>query len=262
MSNDFISGVRRLNKGLDELQGIFNKLSSGKRITKASDDAAGLAIAAQLNSDVATYSAASRNASDAQSAIQIADSALSQISDIGGRLAEISTQAANGTLSDTQRQALNQEYQALSQEITRITETTEFNGNKLLSGESISIQVGTDSGSNSQITIGGVSGVTAGGDISTQATAKAAIESINSFISNVAAERGKLGASSQRVQVAQNNIEVARENSASAASRIEDLDYASEVAKKTAKEIQTQAGPALLAQAGRLKKENVLKLLQ
>ena len=155
MAVDNISArlIGSLNKNTKQLEGLFEKISSGKRINRASDDAAGLAIVDALESDVKTLDQASRNASDGISQIAIADGATSSISDINTRLQELASQASNGTLSGTQRGSLNSEFQQLTQERDRIISSTEFNGVKVFNGSSTNIQVGNGSDSNSQVSI-------------------------------------------------------------------------------------------------------------
>lgn len=267
MAVDSISSpIRNLSKALNEQKSSFEKLSSGKRITRASDDAAGLAVAAALNAEASTLAVGSRNASYSQSAIDIAGSALTQISDIAGRLGELATQAASGTLSDSQRSTLNQEYQALTQEVSRIAETTQFNGTSLLKGDQISAQVGTDSSADSQIAspgvdINGIAAAVVGGSISTANAAQSAITAVNSFVSDLASAQGKLGATYSRLDSAINNNDVGRENRIAAASRIEDVDYAAEFAKKVATDIKAKSSVAVSAQANQ-SAATVLNLLK
>lgn len=257
--------VRQLNINQREKLDIFDKLASGKRITKASDDAAGLAIASQLEAAVRSLGAAQRNVSDVQSVVEINDAALEQVGNIGSRLKELATQSANGTLSDDQRTALNQEYNQLTQEAQRIAATTQFNGINTLQGDSVTAQVGISSDPNSSITVPGVnvtsivSGV-ASSNISTQAAAQSALGTIDSFITSISSSRGELGGASKRIEIAGNNIAVERENSAAAESRIRDLDYAETLARKSSADIRSNAATAIVAQAN-LSEKLVLKLL-
>lgn len=257
MTNPFsrINSINNfLTKNISSLTDSFRKLSSGQRITKAADDAAGLAIAESLKSSAATLNVASRNVGDAQSALQIADGALQQVSEIGSRLKELATQASNGTLSDDQRTALQAEYSELSQEVQRITETTEFNGTKLLNDSSFTAQVGTGSDSNSQIATSGVSIQSAVSNVSsqnigTQAGAQAALAQVDSLINSAASARGQIGATSARLEAADNNIKVRRENELTAESRIRDVDVAEETAKLTSNQIRSNAAVAVSAQS-------------
>lgn len=266
MSSDSSFPIRNLNSAQSKLQSSFSKLSSGVRITKASDDAAGLAIAEALKSDAVTLSQGSRNASDGVSLIEIRDGALGQIGEIQGRLKELATQSANGTLSDEQRASLSQEFNALREEAGRIAESTSFNGQNVFSGSDTSLQVGVDSGSDSQIKTGAsdVSSAiaTLGGlDISSQAGAQAAISGIDGFSKQVSELRGKGGAAEVRLETAIKNNEVAKENLLAAESRIRDVDVASEAANLVKNQILSQGSAAISAQAN-LNKATVLNLLK
>lgn len=263
-----LQAQRRLGNATLELSGIFEKLSSGQRINKASDDAAGLAIADSLRASQRVATVAIRNASDGISTIAIADSALGQIGNVLSRLAELAEQSANGTYSTTQRSALSNEFVALGSEIERIAVTTEFNGVKLLSGSSsLVLQVGFNSTSVSQISYSGVQGtlnslglaannssslvysIADGTSELAQSAARLALDAVNNAIQSLASNRGTLGATESRLQVAINNLSVARENFASAESRIRDVDVASAAAELTRLGILQQAGAAVLAQA-------------
>lgn len=153
---------RSLSASTNRLSGVFQKLSSGRRINKACDDAAGLAIADSLKAQQSVATVAIRNANDGISTIAIADGALSEISNVLTRLAELSEQSANGVYTTIQRSAVAAEFVALGSEIERIAETTQFNGVKLLKGgNTMTLQVGFDSASTSQISFTGVSGTLA-----------------------------------------------------------------------------------------------------
>ncbi len=267
--NSNISAVntqRFVKKSTEELKSSFEKLSSGKRINSAADDAAGLAIATDLLANAKAGDVASRNISDGVSAAAIADGGLQSASDITGRLSELATQAANGTLSDEQRSSLNQEYQALSTELDRIAQTTEFNGQKLLTGQSsISVQAGTDGSSTSQISLPlpGVSTTSlsiASTDISTQAGAKAALDATKAATQSIASSRADIGATVQKLDTAASNLSVSNENQRAAESQIRDVDVASETANLVKAKIKQQASVAVLAQANQ-QPNQVLKLL-
>ncbi|MCB0352793.1 MAG: flagellin FliC [Bdellovibrionales bacterium] len=263
-----LQAQRRLGAATSQLGTTFERLSSGQRINKASDDAAGLAIADSLRADQRIASVAIRNSNDGISTIAIADSALSEIGNVLSRLAELAEQSANGVFSVTQRSALSNEFVALASEIERIAVTTEFNGVQLLSGNSsVVLQVGFDSGSTSQISFTGVQGTLnslglapTGSSALTysingasaelgQSAARTALDAINGAIQSLATTRGTLGATESRLRVAINNLSVARENFAAAESRIRDVDVASEAAELTRLNILQQAGAAVLAQA-------------
>lgn len=263
-----LQAQRRLAIASDALSGTYEKLSSGQRINKASDDAAGLAIADALRANQRVATVAIRNANDGISTIGIADSALGEIGNVLSRLAELAEQSANGVFSTTQRSALQNEFTALGSEVERIANTTEFNGVKLLSGNStLVLQVGFNSGSTSQISYTGVQGTLASLGLATagvsalsysingvsiaegQSASRLALDAVNSAIGSLASTRGVLGAAESRLRVAINNLSVARENFAAAESRIRDVDVASEAAELTRLGILQQAGAAVLAQA-------------
>ena len=270
IGNNIVSlgAQRRLGIATDQLSSTFERLSSGQRINKASDDAAGLAIADALKADQRIATVAVRNANDGISTIAIADGALAQISNTLQRLGELSEQSANGVFSVLQRSALQNEFSALGSEIERIATTTTFNGVNLLStGNNIVLQVGFNSQSTAQIEITNVRGTLqslglAGAGASAmvfsvngstiaegQSASRLALDAINAAIASVAQTRGNLGAAESRLKVAINNLSVARENFASAESRIRDVDVASEAAELTRLGILQQAGAAVLAQA-------------
>ena len=263
-----LQAQRRLGKATDQLGSVYDRLSSGQRINKAADDAAGLAIADSLRAQQRVASVAIRNANDGISTVAIADGALAEIGGVLSRLAELSEQSANGVFSTTQRSALQNEFTALGSEIERIAVTTKFNGVTLLSGTSgIQLQVGFDSASTSQISIANVQGTLTslglanagssalsfsinGTTISEgQSASRQALDAVNSAISSLASTRGNLGAAESRLRVSINNLSVSRENFASAESRIRDADVAADAAELTRLGILQQAGAAVLAQA-------------
>jgi flagellin len=263
-----LQAQRRLGTASEALQNTFEKLSSGQRINKASDDAAGLAIADALKADQRVASVAIRNANDGISTVAIADGALNEIGNVLTRLAELAEQSANGTFSTSQRSALQNEFSALGSEIERIATVTTFNGVKLLSGgQSITLQVGFNSQSTAQIQITNVTGTLnalglaqanasaltfsiSGVSISEgQSASRLALDAVNAAISSLAQTRGNLGAAESRLRVAINNLQVSRENFAAAESRIRDVDVASEAAELTRLNILQQAGASILAQA-------------
>lgn len=263
-----LQAQRRLGIATASLSNTYERLSSGQRINKAADDAAGLAIADSLRADQRVALVAIRNANDGISTINIADSALSEIGGVLSRLAELAEQSANGVYSTVQRSALQNEFVALGSEIERIAITTNFNGVTLLSGSSaMTLQVGFDSASTSQIGFAGVQGtlaglglaaqhsagltysVNAGTTDAAQSASRQALDAVSRAITSLAATRGTLGASESRLRVAINNLSVARENFAAAESRIRDVDVATEAAELTRLGILQQAAASVLAQA-------------
>lgn len=264
-----LNAQRRLGQSTGELRSAFERLSSGLRIVRAKDDAAGLAIADSLRADSRIASVAIRNANDGVALISIADGALSEIGNVLSRMAELSEQSANGVLAGAQRSALDNEFTALGSEIQRIALTTTFNGLNLLSGgATVSLQVGFNSNSNSQISFAGVQGtlsslglasassaqliysLNATGTITNgQNAALSALDAVKTAISSLTTNRGTLGAAESRLTVALNSLQVARENFTSAESQIRDVDVAQEAANLTRLTILQQAGSAVLAQA-------------
>jgi flagellin len=259
---------RNLNESSNGVNTAYERLSSGLRINKASDDAAGLAIAESLKADAKVAGVGIRNASDGISVISIADQAIGQISNVLSRLSELAEQSANGVYGNVQRSALSNEFQALTQEIERIALTTKFNGLNLLSGGgSVVFQVGFDGSSLSQVTYSGVQatlqalGLASAGtstmtysivdstDVASQSASRLALDAVNAAIASVSRNRGSLGAAQSRLEVTIGNLQVARENFNAAESRIRDVDVAAEAAELTRLNILQQAGAAILAQA-------------
>lgn len=237
----------------------FAKLSSGLRINKAADDAAGLAISERMKADIRSYAQAERNAMDGVSLIQVAEGAANEVSGILTRMRELSIESANGTLGNTERGYLNQEFAQLSSEIARIANVTEFDGQALLDGTNttMTMQVGINATSNDTISVTltdftGSSITLSGADISTQSGATAALSTIDAAIDAVSANRATLGSVQSRLQTTITNLQTARENTSAANSRIRDVDVASETADMTRNNILMQAGVSVLAQANQV----------
>lgn len=268
-----LSAQRNLEATSNRLTTSYQRLSSGLRINRASDDAAGLAIAENLRANSATATVAMRNANDGISVITIADQAVGQVTSVLNRMAELAEQSANGVIDNTQRSALQNEFSALASEIERIAVTTKFNGlNLIKGGNDLTFQIGFDGGSTSQLTYGAVdvrlagmgladSGVSApnfsvlaqaGDEVQSQVAARSALDAIQLAITSVNQQRGKLGALESRLEVTINNLQVARENFKAAESRIRDVDVATEAAELTRLNILQQAGAAVLAQANQV----------
>lgn len=259
---------RNLDQSSGRLNTAYERLSSGLRINRARDDAAGLSIAESLKADSLVATVGIRNASDGISIISIADQAIGQIANTLGRLAELAQQSANGVFANVQRSALNNEFVALQSEIERIAYTTKFNGLTLLSGGGeVVFQVGFDGSSLSQVTYSGVQvtlsalglagpnssvptfSIIAETDVTSQSASRRALDAINAAIASVNRNRGQLGAAESRLEVTISNLQVARENFKAAESRIRDVDVASEAAELSRVNILQQAGAAILAQA-------------
>lgn len=250
-----LNAQRHLESSSNNLNKSLERLASGLRINSAADDAAGLAIADRLRADVRIATQAVRNANDGISAISIGEKALGKTGEILARLSELSSQSATGTVSDSQRSALQEEFTALVSEIDRISNTTTFNSVNLLSaGTTVSLQIGLDGSSESRISFttvdGSSSGIGLSGvSVSTAAAAQSALGAISSAIANVASRRGSLGSIESRLNTAIANLRVARENFSAAESRIRDADVAEETANLTRTTILQQAGVSVLAQA-------------
>lgn len=266
-----LNAQRNLNDASTRLRDSYSRLSSGLRITKAADDAAGLAIADRLRADARIATVAIRNASDGVSIIAITDGAMDATSNVLTRMAELAEQSANGVFANEQRSALQAEFEALGSEIQRIAQTTEFNGLKLLSNSgNVVFQVGFDGSVQSQVAYSGVQSTllslnlaavdgaqlsfsvldtTTGSIQASQQAARNALDAIRAAISSLSTSRGSLGAAESRLNVTVNNLQIARENFKSAESRIRDVDVAAEAAELTRLNVLQQAGAAVLAQA-------------
>lgn len=263
-----LRGQRILSATSESLSNTYSRLSSGKRINRASDDAAGLAIADSLRTSQRIATVAVRNAQDGISAVSIADGALEQVSTFLQRLSELAEQAANGSYTADQRSAMQGEFAALGSEIERIATITKFNGVQLLAGgDSMVLQVGFDSQSTSQLTVAQPTATLAGLGLATtgssslsysltgnsielgQSAARFAIDGINGALQSMSSIRGSLGSVESRLLSSISNLQVARENFAAAESRIRDVDVASEAAELTRLNILQQTGAAILAQA-------------
>ncbi len=247
-----------MNTGV-KLGKSLEKLSSGLRINRAGDDAAGLAISESLKSEIRALQQASRNANDGISMVQTAEGSLDEISGIAIRLRELAEQAANGTLGQNERQFLDDEFQALTSEIDRIAATTEFNGTQLIdgSGGAVAIQVGTGSTADDRIDLDFATTVDATAlslDTATLtgadgANARDAIDSLDSALTTITQTRASFGAVQNRLESTVRNLGVAVENLSAANSRIRDVDVAEESANLTSLQILQQAGVSVLAQA-------------
>jgi flagellin len=235
------------------------KLSSGKRITKSADDAAGLAIAKKVGAQVKSLKVASRNANDGVSFVQVAEGALNETTNILTRLRELSIQSSSDTIGETERGYLDEEYQHLLQESDRIAQTTNYNGLNLLKGEAggqLDFHVGAYAGEDNRISFDSDKtnatnenlGVDGTGVISKE-DAQASIENIDGAITKVSGFRASLGAVQSRLQSTINNIENQALNLEAGRSRIEDVDVAESTAKLASANVIKQAGISSLAQA-------------
>ena len=280
---------RQLGENRKTMEDSLQKLSSGQRINKSADDAAGLAVSETMKAKVKSMGQAKRNASDGISFLQVAEGGLSEVNNMVVRMRELATQAASDTIGSVERTYLNREFSQISQEVARVTNETEFNGHKVLAVDSsastdgLNIQIGAnfrkpgvdvdDSAevvkisfekvsevndalnSLKELNIEGESGRELGGDTN------AVFETIDGAMSKVTDFRATLGAMQSRMNSAVTTIDVSMENMEAAQSRIRDVDYASETARLTQARILSAAGTSVLSQANSLP-ESVLQLLR
>jgi flagellin len=243
----------------------MDRLSSGKRINSAKDDAAGLAISTRMDAKVRGLSQAIRNSNDGISLAQTAEGALQETSNILVRMRELAVQAANGTSSASDRTALQAEATQLISQIGDIATRTDFNGTVLLDGTAnLNIQTGVDTGQTVNITIGNMQAAglgVAAVDISTAAGASTALGLLDTAINTVASSRASLGAVQNRLESNVNNLTSTVTNLAEAKSRIADADYSAESTKLASSQILAQASTAMLAQANQ-SQQGVLNLLR
>lgn len=250
----------------------LEKLSSGYRINRAGDDAAGLAISEKMRAQITGLETASKNASDGISLIQTAEGALTEVHSMLNRMVELAQQSANGTYDNSvDRKNLQAELDSLTSEIDRISEGTNFNGTTLLKGgdmatKGLTLQIGDTSDSFNQLNVKiadmssnglGIDGL----KIDTQTDAQAAVKKIKDAINTVSDTRGKLGAAQNRLEHTINNLSVTSENMTAAESRIRDVDMAKEMMSYTKNNILVQASQAMLAQANQVP-QGVLQLLK
>lgn len=248
------------------------KLSSGSRINKAGDDAAGLAISEKMKAQIGGLTQAKRNAQDGISLVQTAEGALNESHSILERMRDLTVQGKNGTLTDDDRASINKELNALHEELGRIAETTEFNTQNLLGstaakGASFTFQIGANQGQTLKVTINNMSGVSLLGAADKFTLGKAAanadnmLGSIDKAIKTVSDQRASLGAVQNRLEHTINNLTATNENLSEANSRIRDVDMAEEMMTFTKSNILSQAATSMLAQANAMP-NSVLNLLQ
>jgi len=261
-------------KNTDEaMSKSLEKLSSGLRINRAADDAAGLAISEKMRSQINGLNQAVRNAQDGISLIQTAEGALNETHAVLQRMRELAVQAANDTNITADREKIYEELDALKSELTRIANDTEFNTQKLLDGTFSGklLQIGANTGQNISVTIATMTAtalsltataidITAGTAGAQQSAANALIGTLDAAISTVSEQRSELGAYQNRLEHTIANLQTSAENLTAAESRIRDVDMAAEMMNFTRNQILTQAGTAMLAQAN-MKPQSVLQLL-
>ena len=252
-----LNAQRNLNNTATGLSTALQRLSSGLRVNSSMDDAAGLAVAQKMESQIRGMTVAMRNASDGISYAQTADTALSVVSDQLQRMRELATQSLNGTLSDTERSKIDQEYSALQAEASRIQGGAKLNGQTVYG--TFNFQVGADAADTISGTFTSV-GVT-GTNVSTSGGASTALASIDAWLGSVASNRAAIGGVQSRLTFTISYLEGARENQSAAKSRIMDADFAAETASLTRAQILQQAGTAMVSQANQIP-QNVLTLLR
>jgi flagellin len=260
-------------KNLAQTEGMLNsslsKLSSGFRITKAGDDAAGLGISSNLNAQIRSYNQASRNASDAVSVIQTAEGSLNETTNILTRLRELAMQSGSAGVGNTERGYIQNEVTQLVSEISRIAESTEYNGVKLADGviATLTFQVGirnvTDTSDRISVNTVDATALKLGVDtleLTSAASSQSALSTIDAAIETISAARATLGAAGNRFNAVANTIRTASENLSAAHSRIKDVDVAEETSAMSRAQILAQAGVSVLAQANQLP-QMAMKLL-
>jgi flagellin len=256
-SQEIQRNLRLVSKNTDA---EFSRISSGKRITKAADDAAGLAIATNLEAQTKGLRQATRNANDGISLVQTAEGGLSEVSNILIRLRELSVQSASDTVGDNERELLSQEYGQLTAEIDRISESTTFNGTKLLAGDSgrgtLDFHVGAFGGEQNKIKFDADAANASSSAIGISSTniqdkdgANEGIESIDGAINKVSGLRAALGSVQSRLQSTVANLEIQTLNQDGARSVIQDVDIASATASLASQQVLKSAAIATLAQA-------------
>ncbi|OGJ88046.1 MAG: hypothetical protein A2268_04555 [Candidatus Raymondbacteria bacterium RifOxyA12_full_50_37] len=265
--------LRQVNRDMNT---SLERLSTGLRINRASDDAAGLSVSEQMRTQVRGMHQAKSNAQDGIALLQIAEGAANEIESMLQRMRELAVQSTNDTLTTTERAYTNQEYTSLMSEIDRITNVTQYNTQTLLDGQigsfgatgsgSCILHIGPNSSSNDQFTVT-ISGTSIGAmgltssSITTQMRANSALTSIDVALGSINQLRSDLGAYVNRLEHAINNLDNQEHNTQAAESLIRDVDFASETSQFTRNQILTQSATAMLAQANAIP-QNVLTLLQ
>ena len=254
-----ITAQRNLSQTGRSLKSSFEKVSSGLRINKAADDAAGLGVAENLEAASRSAKVAMRNTNDGISVVQTAEGATSEVGNIVKRMRELAVQSSSETLATAERSYVQDEFAQLSAEVDRISQVTEFNGLKLTNGSdtSVSVQVGVNNSSNDRISIsmGDLRATALGVDTTTMslnssASARTAITALDTALNSINSIRSDYGAVQNRLGDSLVNMEVYNENLNAAESQIRDVDFASETAEMAKQQIMQQAGMSVLAQAG------------
>ena len=271
-----LNSQRALTNSQNSMQTSLERLSSGLRINRAKDDAAGLAISERLGAQIRGLEQANRNGLDGISLMQTAEGALDEVGNMLQRMRELAVQSLNGTVSNADKNSLNDEYQELRQEISRVLNSAEFNGVNLLANSTgLNIQIGFRAGASYQITVslfnmsgrnlsnGGLNSLVNAGvnsGIGSAMSASTVLGRLDTAIDNITQKRADFGAKQNRIEATLRNNANVIENQSAARSRIRDADFAAETANLTRTQILQQAGTAMLAQANQLP-QNVLQLL-
>ena len=269
-----LNSQRVLMNSQSSMATSLERLSSGLRINRAKDDAAGLAISQRFTSQIRGLEQANRNANDGISLLQTAEGALDEVANMLQRMRELTVQSMNGTVSNSDKNSLSDEYNELKAEIDRIFDSTEFNGTNLLAtNASLTMQVGFKAGGSYQIKIstealqtktlasGGLNSVLGNLSIGSGGQAGSLVALLDTAINNISAKRADFGAKQNRLEATVRNNANVIENQSAARSRVMDADFAAETANLTRSQILQQAGTAMLAQANQLP-QNVLSLLR
>jgi flagellin len=268
-----LNAQRNLSSSQSALSTSMQRLSSGLRVNSAKDDAAGLAIAERMNTQVRGQNVAIRNANDGISLAQTADGALASVGDSLQRMRELAVQALNSTNSGSDKDSLNQEFQQLGSEISRVLGGTTFNGAAILGGSAgaLTFQIGANTTANDSITITttdmtidpSITAVTGSTIDSTTTTAllNTVVNNIDAALDDINGQRAIFGATQNRFSAVITNLQSSVENQSAARSRIMDADFAAETASMSRAQILQQAGTAMVAQANQVPQQ-VLKLLQ
>lgn len=264
-----INAQRNLSNTGRSLKSSFEKVSSGLRINKAADDAAGLGVAENLEAASRSAKVAMRNTNDGISVVQTAEGATSEVGNIVKRMRELAVQSSSETLATAERSYVQDEFAQLSAEVDRISQVTEFNGLKLTNGSdtSVSVQVGVNNSSNDRIsiTMGDLRSTALGVDttsmsLNSSASARSAITALDTALDSINSIRSAYGAVQNRLGDSLVNMEVYNENLNAAESQIRDVDFASETAEMAKQQIMQQAGMSVLAQSGQTQ-QGILSLI-
>jgi flagellin len=253
---------RMLTQNSDKLQKSMERLSSGYRINRAADDAAGLAISEKLRGQISGIAQAQRNTQDAVSLVQTAEGALNEVHSMLQRVRELAVQYKNGTLSTSDRQAIQSEVDQLSNEIDRIGTQVQFNNVPLLNtAGTISFQVGAQDGETISVSTISLGSAVSSAAFALSATGASDIQEIDDAINNISAQRAQFGAVQNRLEHTMNNLSTYHENLVASESRVRDADMAEEMVGFTKMQILQQAGTSMLAQANQIP-QSVLTLLR